>query len=226
VVVVFLAHADLGCIIQPPANRLGACEAQQLENGDAMTFKAIPTKYKDIEFRSRLEAKWACMFDQLGWSWEYEPIDLNGYIPDFHIDFGRERFFVEIKPAMTTEDLWPALDKALGALGTGRDETILVLGGSIGQYGTYLNNESYVWHMSGLMCQLQGWSVDDVYLATCPTCFTAVPLTHDGLWGFPCCLVPDGDNKHHRHQLAIPEGKIERYWATATNTVKYRQKQS
>lgn len=50
-----------------------------------MKHAAIPTVYKDIRFRSRLEAKWACMFDLLGWSWEYEPIDLNGWIPDFII---------------------------------------------------------------------------------------------------------------------------------------------
>ena len=45
-----------------------------------MTIAAIPTTYKGIYFRSRLEAKWAFVFDQIGWPWEYEPIDLNGYI--------------------------------------------------------------------------------------------------------------------------------------------------
>lgn len=44
---------------------------------------SIPTTYRGIRFRSRLEAKYACLFDLLGWSWEYEPLDLNGWIPDF-----------------------------------------------------------------------------------------------------------------------------------------------
>jgi hypothetical protein len=187
-----------------------------------MSRKAIPTVYKSIEFRSRLEAKWAIMFDLLGWSWEYEPIDLNGYIPDFHVDFGKDQFFIEIKPHMTNTALMPALDKASAALGDDADETILVLGGTIGNYGTYLNAETYVWHLTAMMMQKNGWGVDDVYLAICPTCLTIVPLTYDGLWGFPCCAVPNADNKHYRHQLAISEGLIDGYWATATNAVKYR----
>jgi hypothetical protein len=44
---------------------------------------AIPTRYAGHLFRSRLEARWAAMFDLLGWQWTYEPFDLEGYIPDF-----------------------------------------------------------------------------------------------------------------------------------------------
>lgn len=46
---------------------------------------AIPTTYRGIRMRSRLEAKWAAMFDLMGWKWEYEAIDLNGWVPDFLI---------------------------------------------------------------------------------------------------------------------------------------------
>jgi hypothetical protein len=46
---------------------------------------SIPTTYNGIRFRSRLEAKWAYIFDRLGWEWDYEPFDLNGWIPDFVI---------------------------------------------------------------------------------------------------------------------------------------------
>jgi len=52
----------------------------------------IPTKYKDIQFRSRLEAKWAAFFDLMNWNWEYEPFDLDGWFPDFLIK-GRENKF-------------------------------------------------------------------------------------------------------------------------------------
>ncbi len=63
---------------------------------------AIPTKYAGVQFRSRLEARWAAFFDLLGWRWEYEPIDLAGYIPDFivtgFLGRGRQDILVEVKP--------------------------------------------------------------------------------------------------------------------------------
>jgi hypothetical protein len=70
--------------------------------------KAIPTKYRGIQMRSRLEAKWACMFDLLGWKWEYEPIDFNGWIPDFVIKGHSRPILVECKPIFT-------FDESLGA---------------------------------------------------------------------------------------------------------------
>lgn len=62
---------------------------------------AIPTKYKGVHFRSRLEARWAAMFDLLDWTWEYEPIDLDGYIPDFILTF-QDPILVEVKLAAQT----------------------------------------------------------------------------------------------------------------------------
>ncbi len=44
---------------------------------------AIETVYKRVKFRSRLEARWAAFFDLAGLNWKYEPIDLEGWIPDF-----------------------------------------------------------------------------------------------------------------------------------------------
>lgn len=61
--------------------------------------KAIPTRYKGMMFRSRLEARWAAFFDELGLSWEYEPMDLDGWCPDFGISAKTGDFIlVEIKP--------------------------------------------------------------------------------------------------------------------------------
>ncbi len=60
--------------------------------------KGIPTiGVRGIQFRSRIEAQWAYIFEKLGWNWEYEPIDLEGYIPDFIIKFGDEDILIEIK---------------------------------------------------------------------------------------------------------------------------------
>lgn len=60
--------------------------------------RGIPTTYKGIDFRSRLEAKWATFFDLLGWKWEYEPFDLNGWIPDFILIGKNQTTLVEVKP--------------------------------------------------------------------------------------------------------------------------------
>ena len=56
---------------------------------DGERINAIPTRYRGTRFRSALEARWACVFDQLGWSWDYETLELGdgkegtGYIADF-----------------------------------------------------------------------------------------------------------------------------------------------
>ena len=65
------------------------------------------TKYKDLVFRSKLEAKWAVFFDALSIPWKYEPEwfrlpDGRRYLPDFqiHVPFNEgptEFFYVEVK---------------------------------------------------------------------------------------------------------------------------------
>jgi hypothetical protein len=51
--------------------------------------RPIETAYAGCRFRSRLEARWAVFFDQLGIEWEYEPEGLETsagpYLPDFRI---------------------------------------------------------------------------------------------------------------------------------------------
>lgn len=49
--------------------------------------KAHPTMYNGVQYRSRLEARWAAFFDLIGWQHEYEPIDLPGWSPDFRVVF-------------------------------------------------------------------------------------------------------------------------------------------
>lgn len=85
-----------------------------------MTIKAIETVYKGYRFRSRLEARWAVFFDEMGYDWEYESegyelSDGTWYLPDFKIKnqiynsptFGLESpefVFVEIKGVEPTSD--------------------------------------------------------------------------------------------------------------------------
>jgi hypothetical protein len=69
---------------------------------------AIPTTYKGTNFRSRLEARWASTFDHIGLSWEYEPLDLRGWVPDFAVwREDQTPRIVEVKPAMCLEELRP-----------------------------------------------------------------------------------------------------------------------
>jgi hypothetical protein len=65
---------------------------------------AIPTTHAGWNFRSRLEAKWAHLFTLLGWRWQYEPIDLDGYIPDFVISGKSKRLLVEVKPFIDLDE--------------------------------------------------------------------------------------------------------------------------
>lgn len=73
--------------------------------------KAIPTTYRGIDFRSRLEARWAQFFDAIGVCYEFEPegyeTSAGRYLPDFWLPFVRLRgvhlgVFFEVKPASPT----------------------------------------------------------------------------------------------------------------------------
>jgi hypothetical protein len=66
---------------------------------------AIPTVYKSTQFRSRLEARWAAFFDLMRWPWQYEPLDLAGYIPDFVLTFPHAPLLAEVKPALSRKEL-------------------------------------------------------------------------------------------------------------------------
>ena len=75
----------------------------------------IPTLYRGIQYRSRLEARWAAFFEGLGWQTTYEPFDGDGYIPDFLVHT-TEPFLTEIKPATTEADYrtrWPKINDGL-----------------------------------------------------------------------------------------------------------------
>lgn len=68
--------------------------------------KIIETKYRGYHFRSRLEARWAVFFDEIGLPFKYEEegYDLNNtwYLPDFWIPAWEA--FVEIKGKTPTRE--------------------------------------------------------------------------------------------------------------------------
>ena len=80
--------------------------------------KALPAYYNGIKFRSRLEARWAIFFDELGLTWEYEPegFELENnckYLPDFLIKDLHGRFtgdlYIEVKGNIANCD-WNKLE--------------------------------------------------------------------------------------------------------------------
>lgn len=89
--------------------------------------KAIPTCFDGIDFRSRLEAKWAAFFQRIGWSYTYEPFDADGYIPDFVIH-GESPLLVEIKPAVVRADYRAPIQKIEPALENHWNHDIVILG--------------------------------------------------------------------------------------------------
>lgn len=78
------------------------------------TIKPIETEYSGCRFRSRLEARFAVLFDALGIKWEYEKEgfdlgELGYYLPDFWLPHSVEELaqdgwglWCEIKPVRAT----------------------------------------------------------------------------------------------------------------------------
>jgi hypothetical protein len=69
-------------------------------------FKAHETNYNGTRFRSRLEARWAAFLDLVGWEWVYEPVEVQGWLPDFMVKIpcghsecrGYHVLLAEVKP--------------------------------------------------------------------------------------------------------------------------------
>ena len=171
---------------------------------------AIPTHYNGINFRSRLEAKWARFFDLIGWSYEYEPVDLNGYIPDFVLKFAIMPIYVEIKPSMTIDDLENDCQKSrLATLG----KRLLCLGGACNMPSTFHRSFMGIQAVRLNLCDKDyadmeirafgkgnanhnEWDLEDksteisvigywqdTYLSRCPDCQKVFP----DCWGYSTC---------------------------------------
>jgi hypothetical protein len=116
------------------------------------SIRSIPTTYRGTYFRSRLEARWAATFDQLGWYWEYEPdgVDMDGvrYLCDFWLP--HQRCWVEVKgPTNDRLDKTNQLRKAVP------DHDLVVIGRPAGPGG---------------LANWQGVDTDNVGIFTCHLC--------------------------------------------------------
>lgn len=91
--------------------------------------KAIETEYKGCKFRSRLEARWAVLFDQLDIRYEYEPTGFEmrnktRYLPDFYLpDFD---LYGEVKPPR--DGILKELEKVSQLVTEDMSKRVLILG--------------------------------------------------------------------------------------------------
>lgn len=79
----------------------------------AKHIQAIPTRFMGINFRSRLEARWAVLFQYATLPWSYEPVTFQlaaGY--NYTVDFKVNGNFLEVKPKKPN----PAFMSLLGSV--------------------------------------------------------------------------------------------------------------
>lgn len=102
--------------------------------------KAKPTVYKEKIFRSRLEAKWAVFFDEMGITWQYEPgiymVPINGYFIKYCPDFAllnvktqseiKRPLYVEVKGVNHYYEIYENDRKVLESFGS--SNSLLILG--------------------------------------------------------------------------------------------------
>ncbi len=150
---------------------------------------AIPTTYRGVRFRSRLEARYAALFDLLRWQWDYEPIDLRGYVPDFIVDthdpYQDRPLLVECKPYLvgSSEREIIAATARIERSGWKGEAVVVGIGQAayLGQHGTdgrlVWGPATYVRHATPAHWTLQSIATP----RACRTCyardFTPDPLT-------------------------------------------------
>lgn len=94
------------------------------------TIQSHQTTYSGTNFRSRLEARWAAFFDLIEWKWQYEPLDVLGWTPNFFVEFpcGHSEcppihtLLVEIKPYWSLDEFRGHPCLSYGFRGWGNDK--------------------------------------------------------------------------------------------------------
>lgn len=159
----------------------------------------IPTTFCGVRFRSRHESRWAALFNAVGWPWEYEPIDLKRYIPDFLLRFSTGPLLVEVKP--TDEDIGIAKSKIEDSGWDG--EALIVVSGAASDIGVFLERDEHAFI----------WS--DAQLFYCISCDSASVHSSSGNWRCRVCGV-GGDNSH------VGIYPTAEAWVEAGNRVQWR----
>lgn len=177
------------------------------------TVAGIPTTYRGIKFRSRLEATWAAFFTGLCWEYEYEPFDGHGYIPDFAV-FGPATFFVEVKPETSYDGLMSHSEK----VSTGLPSATVVIVGCT--WKIWDDAWTFGDHASGPLFQ-DGFGWARGMWSECAVC-RRQKLVHDtGIFtGYPCGHYEGGHIGRPDYDL------MNREWARAKNLVQWHARDS
>jgi hypothetical protein len=189
----------------------------------------IPTEYAGTTFRSRLEARWARFFDAIGWSWEYEPFDADGYIPDFLI-LGRSSLLIEIKPYGDITALATEARRVKPLVGLGWSGHFAVFGASpfLQLDGSWCEQGPGVYVAGGSDWgsppekSALGWvtcSYESPYGAAGPKPCDKISVFHqeDAYQAIPCGHH-DGD--HHLHG-GFPLAYLSALWAAGRDATKW-----
>lgn len=67
-------------------------------------YGAIPTLWNGVQYRSRLEARTACFLASYSYHFDYEPLDLQRYVPDFLVELPFGTVLLECKPAVRPQE--------------------------------------------------------------------------------------------------------------------------
>ena len=187
---------------------------------------AITTTYRGIEYRSRLEARYAAFFTALGWRYTYEPFDADGYIPDFVIH-GNAPLLVEVKPAVTVEEFNAPVAKLTAGLTRHWTHDVLIVGASplpllcpfanaaTGLVAGLLGEPEHGWDDDA---EVLGWRWQPGQWITCRNCGSAAIYHPEMTFSSRPCGCYDGDHYlGHIHERVIADA-----WAAACNDVKWR----
>lgn len=182
---------------------------------------AIPTVFNGIEYRSRLEARWAAFMHNIGWEHTYEPFDGDGYIPDF-IVHGNRPLFIEVKPAVLLSEYQQPQDKVSKGLAEFKHD-VLIVGAN-----PFPDISRHVWYPPA------GWMGESFYIGddepnvlswdvgqwiVCTECAN-ISVIHSVMsyGGRPCWCESGGDD----HLSDPPLNVMQSMWADACNEVKWR----
>lgn len=171
----------------------------------------IPTMFRGVMYRSRLEAKWAAVFDAIQWPVVYEQLDLLGYVPDFVAEFGASDLLIEIKPDLSPVALGQAKQKIERSGWTG--EALILSGRTefcavqprIGDFAEFVDGPDGKQHV---------WS--DAFMFRCLSCGQMFACGGDS-WRCRRCGACDG-NTH----IGDVENDLEAAWLDAGNRVQWK----
>lgn len=169
----------------------------------------IPTVYRGVRFRSRLEARYATFFDLVEWPWRYEPIDLNGYIPDFILHFDAGDVLAEIKPSDVTR---VTRDKICDSGWTG--EAVVMTSYWADECGPHPSPGAFAEAVRDVPGETHAWGA--ARLATCISCGKVTIVSEDYSWRCRVC-GEDGGNGH----LGAAD-MASAAWLSAANRVQWR----